>query len=412
VVAVGDELLLGETVDTNAAWLGRELAALGVAVSRHYTVGDVEGEIREAVALAMTRVDVVLVTGGLGPTRDDVTRDAVAALLDRELGEDGALLDALRARFRERGYGRLPEPNRSQAMVPSGARVLPNTAGTAPGLALEHEGVLVVLLPGVPHELKTIFSGPLRQLLLDRLEGRLVPVRHRTIHTSGVPESRLSELVEEVLPADVHPVSIAFLPDPLGVDLRLTVRGAAGDAAEARLDEVEALLGPVVAPWRFEAASGDLAEAVSRRLRALEATVAVAESCTGGLLAHRITMHPGAGDVFLGGVVAYANRIKVDVLGVPREAIERDGAVSEAVARAMALGVADRFGADAGIAITGVAGPDGGTEEKPVGTVWSCACFRGRVECVERRLHGDRVGIQWRSTQEALRLFGALVAGG
>ena len=405
IVTVGEELLYGETVDTNAAWLGRELTLLGIPVARRFTVGDADEEIRFGVGAGMKAADVVVVSGGLGPTRDDRTRDAVAALLGLPVREDADLLAALERRFLTRGYPRMPDPNRSQARVPEGARVLPNRHGTAPGLALSTEGPLVVLLPGVPRELRGLFEDEVRPLLLDRFSSRLAPIRHRVLHTSGVPESRLSELVEEVLPADLGPVSLAFLPDALGVDLRITVRGVVGGEADAWLDRMEATLGPAIERWRFEAPSGDLAIPVVEAIRARGATLAVAESCTGGLLSHRITRIAGVSDVFLGGVVAYANAAKTELLGVPDALIGEHGAVSEEVARAMALGVARRCGATFGVGITGIAGPAGGSEEKPVGTVWTAVSYGEEVVTRLGRFPGDREGIQARAAQDALRLL-------
>jgi nicotinamide-nucleotide amidase len=405
IVAVGDELLLGETVDTNSAWMGRELTRLGLRVVRRYTVGDVPEDIEDAVAAAAGGADVVIVTGGLGPTRDDLTRDVVAALYGRPLHEDPDLLAALQRRFAERGYDRLPEPNRTQARIPEGARVLVNRHGTAPGLALEEDGALIVLLPGVPREMRAIYEEEVMPMLAERYIGRLRGIRHRVLHTSGVAESRLSELVEEVLPADMGPVSIAFLPDALGVDLRLTVRGLPASGADEALHAIAELLAPVIEPWRYDSEAGDLADAVVRAMRSRGATLAVAESCTGGALAHRVTRVPGVSDTFLGGVVTYANAAKRDLLGVPDEVIDRCGAVSEEVARRMAEGVLRAFGADVGIGITGIAGPGGGSEEKPVGTVWTAVSLGGATVAHRSVFLGDREGVQARAAQDALRML-------
>jgi nicotinamide-nucleotide amidase len=405
IVAIGDELLYGETIDTNSAWLGRELASLGMPVVRRYTAGDVRADIQDVVAAAVEVANLVVVTGGLGPTRDDLTRDSVADLYGRAVHEDPELLAALERRFTARGYDRMPEANRSQAGVPEGGWVLENRHGSAPGLAMEVEDTLVVLLPGVPRELRGIFEEELRPLLLTRYEGRLSTVRHRVFHTSGVAESRLADLIDAALPSEMGAVSLAFLPDLLGVDLRLTVRGLPNAAAEAALDAVEAVLAPVVAPWRIEGEGGDLAEAVVTALRARGATLAVAESCTGGALAHRVVRIAGVSDVFLGGVVAYADEAKIDLLGVPEATINRYGAVSEAVAHHMAESVASRLGADVGIAITGIAGPGGGTDEKPVGTVWTAVALGGEVFASLARFPGDREAVQARAAQDALRLL-------
>ncbi|HET9948674.1 MAG TPA: competence/damage-inducible protein A [Longimicrobiales bacterium] len=411
LVCVGEELLHGQTVDTNAAWIARSLAALGIRVERKHTVGDRAADIRDAVGAAMRAADLVVTTGGLGPTRDDLTKEAVAELLGRELRLDEAVLRALEERFRARGFGRMPAPNRRQAEVPERAVVLPNAYGTAPGLLLEADGSVVVLLPGVPREMRGIFEDAVRPELERRFAARLLPVRHRLIHTTGIAESRLAELVDEALPEDLGPVTIAFLPDIRGVDLRLTASGVEEREAEAWLDRVERALEPVVARWRFQAPSGDVAEALRDALAAAGMTVAVAESCTGGLVAKRITDLPGASTVFLGGVVAYADRVKVEQLGVPPQDLAAHGAVSEEVARAMVRGVTERFGADAGIAVTGVAGPGGGSPEKPVGTVWVAVSARGRTEARLLHLVGERDQIRERSAQEAIARLLRLVTG-
>lgn len=402
LVAVGNELLYGETVDTNAAWLARRLAALGIPVRWKQTVGDVTEEIQSAVRDAMQGADLVIVCGGLGPTPDDMTKEAVAEMLGRDLVVDEELLELLRERFRIRGYPKLPSTNRSQVEVPTGATVLRNDHGTAPGLLMEHQGSVVVLLPGVPREMRGIYEGDLVAALRERFADRLMPIHHRMIHTTGVPESRLSELVEAALPEDMGPVTLAFLPDLRGVDLRLTSKGVPPDEAEAWFDRIEAVLQPVLGQWRFEASSGDAAEAVQTALERVGKRVAVAESCTGGLVAKRITDQPGSSSVFVGGIIAYENAVKTRELGVSAEDLAREGAVSEVVARQMALGVAERFGVAAGIGVTGVAGPGGGSPEKPVGTVWVAIALDGAVRARQLGLVGDRQAIRERAAQEAL----------
>lgn len=405
VVSVGDELLLGETVDSNAAWLGRELASRGIRVVEGYTVGDDGEDIRRSVARALETADLVLVTGGLGPTSDDRTREAVAELLDAPLHVDEALLDRLEERFRRAGFDDLPHRNRSQAMVPRGARVLDNPQGTAPGLVLDRNGALVVLLPGVPGEMKAIVRGAFGPVLDETLGDRLRPVHHRVIHTTGIAESELAGRLDDVLPGDTGPVSVAFLPDVRGVDLRLTARGVGAGEAQEWLDRVEAAIAPVVEPYRFDAPSGDLVEAVSRELEASRRMLATAESCTGGLVAKRMTDRSGSSRVFRGGVVAYDDAVKVGLLGVDAEVLGSEGAVSGEVARQMALGVARALEVEAGIGITGIAGPGGGTEEKPVGLVWYAAALDGRVEAVRRVFPGDRGAVRERSAQAALALL-------
>jgi nicotinamide-nucleotide amidase len=296
----------------------------------------------------------------------------------------------------------MPVLNRTQAEVPVGATILPNPAGTAQGLALEDSGRWVVLLPGVPRELRAIFEGDLQGFLRERFGEPSSRVHHRTIHTTGVAESKLAELIEAVLPRDRGPVTLAYLPDVRGVDLRFSVRGVSTAEAESWLARMESVVAPAVAPWRFEAESGDIVEALTSALLQAGKHVAVAESCTGGLIAKRITDRPGASEVFLGGVIAYANEVKIAQLGVTAQDLARHGAVSEPVARQMARGVADRFGAAAGIAVTGIAGPGGGTPDKPVGTVWRAISLDGEVEARVLTFVGDREAIRERAAQEAL----------
>ena len=413
IVTVGNELLYGETVDTNAAWLARSLAALGAPVVRKLTVGDVVQEIQAGVRAALEVADLVVVSGGLGPTSDDVTKQAVADWLGLRLEVDQDLLVALRERFRARGYPTMPSLNVSQAEVPEGATILRNPNGTAPGLALMVDSRLVVLLPGVPRELRGIFDGDLRTFLAERFGARLQPIHHHVIHTTGVFESKLAELVAAQLPADMGPITLAYLPDLRGVDLRFSARGVSATEAESEFARIEERIGPVVAPWRFEAESGDVAEALNAALARAGKRVAVAESCTGGLIAKRITDLPGSSQVFAGGLVAYDNAVKVAELGVSADDLLRHGAVSEIVARQMALGVAERLGAAAGVGVTGVAGPDGGSPEKPVGTVWLAIALDGQVETRLLSLVGDREAIRERAAQEALaRLFRRVVDAG
>ncbi|MSR36834.1 MAG: CinA family nicotinamide mononucleotide deamidase-related protein [Gemmatimonadetes bacterium] len=403
VVTVGDELLLGDTVDSNAARIGRALAELGAPVTRRETVGDEAQAIQAAVGRALADGDLVIVTGGLGPTPDDLTREAVARLLGRPLRLDPDVEAALRARYRAAGYRDFPETNLRQAMVPAGGRVLPNERGTAPGLALEREGRWVVLLQGVPRELEGMLAGPVADLVREVFVGRLRPPVHRRLRTTGIAESKLAERVEELLPPERGPVRLAYLPSLRGVDLRFTVAGdVEHEEASGWLDRMEGALSGL-SGHLFPGA--DLVEAVALELERSGRTLAVAESCTGGLIAMRLTDRSGSSRWFLGGVVAYADRAKVEQLGVPAETIAQAGAVSEEVARALAEGARRAFGADTGIGITGIAGPTGGTPEKPVGTVWYAVAVGERVDAEHRRFMGDREAVRERSAQAALNLL-------
>ncbi len=406
IVSVGNELLFGETVDTNSAWLGRELTAFGIPVVKAFTVGDVGEGIEAAVSEAARIADLVLVTGGLGPTPDDLTKAAVARTFGVDLIPNAALLRTLEERYRSRGLEEVPEGARGQADLPDGAVPLSNPEGTAPGILLRTSDALIVLLPGVPRELKAIVTGALRPYLTEIRPEDIEPTWHLMVHTTGIAESQLSPRLEACLTRlekDVlRAVDVAYLPDLLGVDLRLSARGPSLDAAMARIEPVLGAIEEVVAPYRFESPSGDLAEAVAMELKSAGLTIAVAESCSGGLIAKRITDVVGASEVFPGGIVAYSNQAKVELVGVHAEAIATDGAVSETVACQLAEGVTDRFGTDVGIGITGIAGPGGGSVEKPVGTVWIATCVHGEVRSFRGRYAGGRDAVRARASQAAL----------
>lgn len=413
LVTIGTELLLGFTIDSNAAELARALASVGARVVRRATVGDDGGAIAAAVGEALARTGFVIATGGLGPTKDDVTKRAVAQLFGAPLVVDEAYLAQLRQRFERFGRGPMPESNRTQAEVPMGAVVLPNRWGTAPGLWLEGKPGVAVLLPGVPREM----HGLLEHEVIRRVQERVARtgagpavIRSRTLRTTGIAESALADKIG-ALEDQLAPVTLAYLPSVEGVDLRLTVWGVAPDAAESVLARAVERLKPALGPHYYGEDGCDLAALVLERLERMGATLAVAESCTGGMLGERITAVPGASRVFVGGVVAYANQVKTQALGVAEALIAEQGAVSEAVVRAMADAAAQRFGATAGLAVTGIAGPTGGTPEKPVGTVWLAARLTDRTEASLRRFPGDRDDIRRRSAQAALDLIRRMLEG-
>ncbi len=409
VVAVGDELLYGATIDTNGAWMGTRLADEGIPVLERRVVGDDEDAIASALLDALARADLVILSGGLGPTPDDRTRETVATALGLEMETDPDLVAMLERRFRAFGHTSLPENNLKQAAVPVGAEVLTNPRGSAPGLLLrvpDAPSKRVALLPGVPREMKGIFDEELLPRVRTVYASRLSAVVHRWIYTSGIAESVLSERVTPLLPQDMEGVSIAYLPRLTGVDLRLTVRSVGfGIRAEGAIDRIEQRLAPAVREHRYDADSGEIVDALGTLLKDADLTLAVAESCTGGWIATRITDRPGASEFFLGGVVAYSNAAKVGQLGVEPAVLEQVGAVSEEVALAMARGARERFGADAALAVTGIAGPGGGSEEKPVGTVWYAASVGEQQRAVCRRFPGDREAVRIRSAQAALTLL-------
>lgn len=406
IVTIGDELLLGETIDVNAVWLARELGAIGIPVVRRTTVGDGAAAIAAAVREALDRTGGVITTGGLGPTSDDRTRPAVAALFGRELRQDDAIWEQLRGIWRDRGRpGEPPEANRVQALVPEGAIVLHNRYGTAPGLFLEDEdGRWVAMLPGVPREMRGLMNDELLPRLRARTADDRRVIRSVTLRTTGIAESSLPDLLGDHADG-FGAITLAYLPGQEGVDLRLTVRDAHPDDADRALavaaDAVRARLGR---HWYADGPT-DLADVVVHACRAASRRLAVGESCTGGMLATRITSVSGASEIFLGGVIAYDNAVKVEQLGVDPQLLERRGAVSEEVARAMAAGARAALRADIGIGITGLAGPGGGTPEKPVGLVWIAVDLDGEVLVHGGRFSGDRAEIRFRATQAALNML-------
>jgi len=407
VVTIGTELLLGQILDTNAAELGRGLAAAGVEVVRHSSVADRPEAIRAAVAEALERTGFVITTGGLGPTRDDMTKREVAALFGKALEMHAAVLRSLEERFRRLGRA-MPAVNRTQAEVPDGATVLPNPRGTAPGLWLEDSrGRVVVMLPGVPSEMRGLLAEEVLPRLAARTSGAVV--RSRTVRTTGIAESALAERVGAIEDA-IAPLTLAYLPSTEGVELRVTAWGLRADDADRRLAEATAQLRERAGEHCYGEDGTDLAATVLEQLRRRRARLVVAESCTGGLLGARITAVPGASDVFVGGVIAYDDAVKTAALGVPDELVRIHGAVSEEVVLGMALGAQQRFAAEAALAITGIAGPTGGTAEKPVGTVWIAARYGTDARALKRVFPGDRNEIRARSAQAALDLLRRLLA--
>ena len=402
IVTIGDELLLGFTIDTNAAHLGRELAALGVRIVRRTTCGDDADSIKAAVRDALERTGAVITTGGLGPTADDMTKPAIASIFGQGMRMDDEILAALRARWLKRFGHDLPASNEQQAMVPEGCTILNNRHGSAPGIRLEDaHGRWVIMLPGVPREMRGMLADTVIPSLRDRLPTNGPVIRSKTLRTANIAESALADRLGE-LARGVNGLSLAYLPGSDGVDLRLTSWELEAREASRTLDDAAAQLREKVGRFVYGESDDDLAAIMLAECAARNATVAVAESCTGGMLGMRLTAVPGSSRTVLGGTIAYANEVKTRELGVPAEVIEEHGAVSEPVARAMATGIRLRFGSTIGFGITGIAGPDGGTPDKPVGTVWVAVDIDGDVHAVRAVLPGDRHEIRWRAAQLAL----------
>jgi competence/damage-inducible protein CinA-like protein len=406
LITIGDELLLGFTIDTNAAHLARELAAIGIGIRRRATVGDIAADIASAVREALDRTGAVITTGGLGPTSDDLTKPSIASIFGRGMRLDEEHVAWMEQRWLQRFKRRMPESNRAQAMLPEGATKLVNNHGSAPGIWLEDDrGRWVAMLPGVPREMRGMLADTLLPRLRQRAAAGGTPkvVRSRTLRTTGVAESLLADQIDPMRER-LGPISLAYLPAADGVDLRLTIRDVDAAQADVLLDEAATQIRERLDRSIYAEGDTDMTAVVLDRCRRLQLTLAVAESCTGGLLGARLTSIPGSSDVVLGGVIAYANDVKRDLLAVAESALEADGAVSEPVARQMAEGARARLNASIGISITGVAGPGGGTPEKPVGTVWIAAALPDGTRALQLRLIGDRDEIRRRATQSALEL--------
>jgi nicotinamide-nucleotide amidase len=401
IIAVGSELLTPGRVDTNSLFLTGQLNSLGVEVTAKMVIGDDAARLADAVRGALSRSEIVILTGGLGPTEDDVTREAVAQALDRRLVYHPEIAENIERRFR-RMHRQMAEINRRQAYVIEGAEVLANDNGTAPGQWVEAAGRVVALLPGPPPELQPMFLGQ----CMPRLE-RLVPreiIRTRVYRVAGMPESDLDQLIAPVY-KQYASLQTTILAAPGDIQIHLRARCAEEREAEALLAEagprIEALLGD-----KIYSRNGDPLEVViGERLRARGATLSVAESCTGGLAAERITSVPGSSDYFVGGFLVYTNRMKTELLGVDAALLQAHGAVSEPVAEAMARGARSRTGSTFGLSITGVAGPGGGTEAKPVGTVIIGVARPDSCRAQRMRFLGDRARVRALAAQTALDLL-------
>ena len=406
IVTIGDELLLGFTIDTNGAYLARQLAAIGLRVARRTSVGDEPGGIETVVREALERTGGVITTGGLGPTADDRSKASVAAVFERAMYTDEEHVAWMKDRWRTRFGREMPASNMAQASLPVGSTKLVNNHGSAPGVFIGDDRGWVAMLPGVPREMRGMTDDTLIPLLASRYPSTAV-VRSLTLRTTGVAESLLGDKLGTLDLGDG--VSLAYLPAAEGVDLRLTIAGLDAALAEERLGVASKLVRDAVGPSIYGEGDADLAAVILDKCRATRRTIAVAESCTGGLLGARLTAIPGSSDVFVGGVIAYDNRVKQEQLGVPESMLAEHGAVSEPVARAMAGAARTRFGTSVGISITGIAGPGGGSADKPVGTVWIALDVEGAILARRLNVIGDRDEIRRRSAQSALEMLrGAL----
>jgi nicotinamide-nucleotide amidase len=402
ILAVGSELLTPSRIDTNSLFITEQLNLLGIEVAFKTIVGDDREELAQAIRLALARVDLLVCSGGLGPTDDDVTREVVAQVLNRELVEDAAIADRIRRRFESRRM-RMPEINRRQAMVPAGATVLPNTNGTAPGLWIDDGDRAVVLLPGPPRELQPMMTilveGPLRE----RGPGRSL-VR-RVIRITGRTESHTEEAVRPLYAEWARrpvPVMATILASLGQIELHVSARAISRELADAAVETASREVGEVIGLDVYSRDGRALEEVLGDLLVARGFRIAAAESCTGGLLTSRLTDVPGSSRYVDRSIVAYSNDAKIELLGVPAALIDQHGAVSEPVAVAMAEGIKGRARVEIGVGITGIAGPGGGTAEKPVGTVAIAASVSGTTASRLYTFIGGREQVKFQAAQAAL----------
>ncbi len=400
ILTIGNEIVTGLVADTNSGVITRRLDSLGISVPRHVSVGDDKEEIAEALKQALERVDCVILTGGLGPTHDDITKQVLCRFFDSVLVTDAEVKRRIDSIFQSRGR-ETPQAAYTQAKVPEKATILHNTQGTAPGLLFEKNGKRVYSLPGVPLEAEHL----LETYIVPHLENLgTVKVQHRILKTTGSPESVLWEEIGPVSPFEKY-VKVASLPSLLGVRIRFTATGKDSKETTAQLDAAEKLLREKIDHHIFAVDDETLEGNIGDLLKKKKWTLAVAESCTGGLIGHRLTNVSGSSEYFLEGAVTYSNEAKQTRLGLDSALIEAHGAVSEEVATAMAEGIRQKSGSDFGLAVTGIAGPTGGTPDKPVGLTFIAVTGPQGTRCEQFRFHQDRVRNKERAAQAALNLL-------
>ncbi|HWV45277.1 MAG TPA: competence/damage-inducible protein A [Nitrospira sp.] len=405
-IAIGSELLVGGRSDGNSLFIADALAAIGIEVRFKTIVGDDQSDIAGVLTTACRRAGIVIMTGGLGPTVDDCTREAVASVTGFRLARRKEAFESMSARLAQ--WGRTPNRGQlRQALIPSGATVLTNSVGSAPGFRLTWRNAWVIALPGVPSEMQAMMQQSVIPFLADRLDrsrqARPHPITRVTFHTWGLPESDVNTRLQGLIQKRT-PVALGLLASPTGVLVSLTTR-AHRSIKEAVLLSLAEGVRTRLREWIYAEGQDTLEEVVGRLLRQQKLTVAVAESCTGGLIGYRLTQIPGSSVYVDRGALCYSNQAKMDMLGVPAHLIEQYGAVSREVAESMAKGMRDRAGASVALSVTGIAGPGGATETKPVGLVYIGLDGGGGVMTKEFRFHGDRSVIRRRAAQAALDLL-------
>jgi nicotinamide-nucleotide amidase len=399
LIATGTELLSGGVLDTNSLFLSEELLLIGIETAFKTVVGDDEQDMEEALRRAFGRAQVVIVTGGIGPTEDDITRKVIAKIVKKRLVLNEDALKAIHTRLAGRGK-EFATSNDRQALIPTGARLLQNPIGIAPGFFIDEEGLFIAVLPGVPKEMRTMFSERLRPVLEERFGGRTF-IRRRILRTCGLSESAVNQAIQNILKSGSPSVGLT-VKEMGGVDIRIIARGTSAEQAQALVDRTDAGIREKLGDAVYGVDGQELEEVVGALLKQRRLKLSVAESCTGGLIGGRITSIAGSSEYFERGSVVYSDLAKTEMLGVPGDLIERHGAVSCQVAEAMAKGIRQSAHADLGLSVTGIAGPGGGTEKKPVGLVYTALASAQGVKAVEHRFLGTREQVRIRASQMAL----------
>jgi len=398
IIATGTELLSGGVLDTNSLYLSEELMLVGIETAFKTVVGDDEKDMEEAFGRAAERADLVIITGGIGPTEDDITRKVVAKITRKRLILNEDALKAIHERLAGRGK-EFATSNDRQALIPAGSRLLPNAAGIAPGFYIDEGSPFIAVLPGVPREMRAMYQGGLRPALEERFGGKMF-TRRRVLRTCGMSESAVNQAIQDILRSEVPIVGLTA--KETGVDVRVIARQSTLEQAQALLDRTEAAIREKLGDAIYGVDGQDLEEMVGALLTQRKLTLGVAESCTGGLISARITNIAGSSGYFERGAVVYSNRAKTEMLGLSPDLLERHGAVSAEVAAALAQGIRQAAGTDLGLAVTGIAGPGGGTDAKPVGLVYLSLSSAQGVKTTEHRFLGDREQVRSKTSQVAL----------
>lgn len=404
IITIGDELIIGQVINTNESFIADKLNTVGVFVKRITTVGDNEADITDAFDKAYKSQDVIVVTGGLGPTHDDITRKVVCKFFNTDLVLNDKALENVRNFFAKRKI-KPTKINEDQALVPRSCKVIQNALGTAPGYLFEQDGKIFIVLPGVPYEMQAMMNEFVIPLFQKINTGAVI--QHLTLKTTGIAESFLAERLGDIIDGilkDAHS-SLAFLPSSYGVKLRISVYGKSPQEAETKIRNIEAEIKNKVGRYIYAVNDTELEEVIGELLRQRSLTLSVAESCTGGLIADRITNVPGSSEYFERAIVTYSNSSKMYELGIPSNLIKTHGAVSKEVAEAMAFGIRKKSNTDIGLSTTGIAGPTGGSGEKPVGLTWIGYSDTDSTFALEFHFSGTRRIIKERTSQAALELL-------